>query len=264
MPFVGLGVGIGRQRFGVGGDIDADYQAVLNYATTQGYTLPSSSQQTLQNQLVVDLKAAGVWSKLDSFGVFATDGDSDFALIDWIRLTDYTAINSPTFTSNQGFQGNGSSSYIDANFVASTDGVNYTLNNASFGYYMRQYDTSASSGEGAIFLNGSISVSWVRYATKRFYLNNGFTSYTNFTAQANQLASANRTSSTAINLYSNGVLQDSLSQTATALPNSVTSILQVESTYSDAELSMVYIGGDLTSEQSDLYTAFHTNYLSNL
>ena len=58
---------------------DSDYQAVLDYATTQGYTLPSSGQQTLQNQLVADLKDAGVWSKLDTFAVFATDGNEDFA-----------------------------------------------------------------------------------------------------------------------------------------------------------------------------------------
>jgi hypothetical protein len=65
MPFVGIGVGVGRQRFaqgGGGGGFDADYQAVLDYATTQGYTLPSAGQQTLQNQLVVDLKDGGIWS----------------------------------------------------------------------------------------------------------------------------------------------------------------------------------------------------------
>ena len=28
---------------------DTDYQAVLNYATSQGYTLPSASQQIKQN-----------------------------------------------------------------------------------------------------------------------------------------------------------------------------------------------------------------------
>jgi hypothetical protein len=85
--------------------MDADYKAILDYATTQGYTLPSASQQLLQEQLLIDLKDAGIWSKLDTFAVFATDGDSDFALIDWKRLTDYTAINSPTFTSNEGFHG---------------------------------------------------------------------------------------------------------------------------------------------------------------
>jgi hypothetical protein len=98
---------------------DADYQAVLNYGTTQGYTLPSAGQQTLQNQLVLDLKAGGIWSKLDTFAVFATDGDSDFALIDWKRLTDYTAVNSPTFTADEGFTGNGTSSYVDNTYITS-------------------------------------------------------------------------------------------------------------------------------------------------
>ena len=96
--------------------MDADYQAILDYATTQGYTLPSASQQALQNQLVVDLKDGGIWSKLDTFAVFATDGDSDFALIDWKRVTDYTAVNSHTFTTNEGFEGNGTSAYIDTNY----------------------------------------------------------------------------------------------------------------------------------------------------
>src|SRR6056297_1810555 len=101
---LGNGIGIPFQRK-VGGGFDPDYQAILDYATTEGYTLPSAGQQTLQNQLVVDLKTAGVWSKLDAFSVFATDGDSDFALIDWIRLITQTAVNSPTFTTNQGYQG---------------------------------------------------------------------------------------------------------------------------------------------------------------
>ena len=263
MPFLGLGVG--RQRFrDSGGGFDSDYQAVLNYATTQGYTLPSSGQQTLQNQLIVDLKDAGVWTKLDSFGVFATDGDSDFALIDWVRLTDYTAVNSPTFTTNQGFQGNATSSYIDANYVATTDGVNYTLYSSGFGYYMRQYDTAPSSSEGAMRLDGTNGISWIRYTAKRLYLNSSFGGYSNFVAQSNQLAAANRTPGTNMNLYSNGVLQDSVSEATVGLPNNTTFLLTTGSNYSNCELSMVYIGGDLTAEQSDLYTAFYTNYLSNL
>jgi hypothetical protein len=96
---------------------------VLNYATTQGYTLPSDSQKLLQNQLVLDLKDAGIWSKLDTFANFATDGSSDFALIDWKRLTQYTAVNSPTFTANRRIYRKWASSYIDTNFNAFNDGV---------------------------------------------------------------------------------------------------------------------------------------------
>jgi hypothetical protein len=62
---IGIGLHIGNRVMGGGGAaFDADYQAVLDYATSQGYTLPSTGQQTLQNQLVVDLKAGGIWSKL--------------------------------------------------------------------------------------------------------------------------------------------------------------------------------------------------------
>jgi hypothetical protein len=114
------------------GQVDADYQAVLDYATTQGYTLPSASQRLLQNQLVIDLKTAGIWSRLESFGVFATDGSEDFALIDWKRLSQYTKVNTPGFTTNQGFKGDGISKCINFNYVW---GSSVTVSNVSLGQY---------------------------------------------------------------------------------------------------------------------------------
>ena len=102
---------------------DTDYQAVLDYATLQGYTLPSSGQQTLQNQLVLDLKASGAWAGMSIFYNMATDGDSDFAGINWVDPNNFelTPINSPTFTTNSGFTGNGTSMVLDTGFVPSTD-----------------------------------------------------------------------------------------------------------------------------------------------
>ena len=116
-------------------EFDSDYQAILDYATAEGYTLPSAPVQTAQNQLLLDLKSAGVWAKLDSFANLATDGSPDFALIDWKRLITMQAVNAPAFTVNQGFKGNGTSAYINTNFTPSTDGVNYALDSCSFGYY---------------------------------------------------------------------------------------------------------------------------------
>lgn len=130
---LGLGLGIDKRRLiasGGGGGFDIDYQAVLDYATLQGYTLASSEQQALQNQLLIDLKIAGVWSKLDSFTLFASDGDSDFALIDWIRLTTITAINSPTKVENQGFYGDAASAYIDSGIDLSA-ATNYKQDDAT-------------------------------------------------------------------------------------------------------------------------------------
>jgi hypothetical protein len=117
---------------------DPDYQAILDYATTQGYTLPSAGQQALQNQLVVDLKTAGVWSDLDLFYVFATDGDSDFATINWKDVNNFqcTKVNSPNFTTNVGFNSNGTSSYLNTNFNVNSDSINFQLLSNSLHYYI--------------------------------------------------------------------------------------------------------------------------------
>jgi len=118
---------------------DADYQAVLDRSTALGYTAPSPAQQTLQNTLVTDLKTAGVWDKLDVFYVFATDGDSNFATLNWKAPSSHqvTKVSSPTFTADSGFSGDGSTAYLDTNFSIANDATNYTQNNASaFTYFV--------------------------------------------------------------------------------------------------------------------------------
>jgi hypothetical protein len=102
---------------------DADYQAILTYATSQGYTLPSSGQQTIQNQLVLDLKTAGAWNGLEFFYVFATDGDRNYAKINWANPGTYNAteVSTPTFTSDVGFTGTGTTG-LDSTYVPSTYG----------------------------------------------------------------------------------------------------------------------------------------------
>ena len=132
---------------------DSDYQAVLDFATSEGITLPSANQQILQNQLVLDLKSNEIWSDLDAFGVLATDGDSDFALIDWVRLITMTANSSPTFQTNLGYTGNGTSSYIDTLFSVS-DGTNYQLSDSSFGVYYNNVLTRTDNKIGMGFRDG--------------------------------------------------------------------------------------------------------------
>jgi hypothetical protein len=131
---------------------DADYQAVLDYATSQSYTLPSASQQILQNQLVLDLKAGGIWDDADWIRVAANDGGSQFATINWKNPNSYQAIlvNSPSFLANNGFQSNGTSSYVNENWAPS-DGVNFQLNDASEFIWMN----TNLNGVAAAFLYGS-------------------------------------------------------------------------------------------------------------
>lgn len=49
--------------------------------------------------------------------------------------TAITAVNSPTFTANVGYNGNGTTSYLNLNFIPSTQAVKFSQNSASFGFY---------------------------------------------------------------------------------------------------------------------------------
>jgi hypothetical protein len=240
---------------------DADYQAVLNYATTQGYTLPSAGQRTLQNQLVVGLKAGGIWSKLDTFAVFATDGDSDFALIDWIRLTDYTAFNSPTFTTNQGFQGDGTSAYIDTNFNPATEGTNYTLDDASRFYYVNIISGGALQLEG-IVLNARNGTQKGTSTSQR--INQG-ASTLNAAAQMGVSGwnIINRTSSTNVEIFTD-TTQNSRTANSINVESQNQLVLRAgSSAYNTSQFQCYGMGGSLVSQNTDFYNSMNT-YITSL
>lgn len=269
MPRIGVGLGLGLRRASAVGAFDADYQAVLNYATTQGYTLPSAGQQTLQNQLLVDLKNAGIWNKLDSFRVYATNGSSSYALIDWKRLVLCTAVNSPTFTTNVGYKGDGTSSYIDSNFTPSTNGVNYTLNSASIFAYVSSVRTS---GQIQAYQGLFFGTSWILLSASTASLGE---SYVNSMSGVNNGSSGigfqivNRTNSTTQNVYYQGNLQGTNSSSASiSLPTGsiwdfAANNNSTGTFFSDIGSAIVGYGANLTAEQSDFNNAVNA-YMTSI
>ena len=242
------------------GLFDADYQAVLDYATAQGYTLPSGGQQTLQNDLLVALKAAGVWSKLDTFANFATDGDSDFALIDWKRLTDYTAVNSPTFTSNEGFTGNGTSSYIDLNYNPTIDAVNYSQDDASSMVYVYNIAGVAAT-KGYTISNLSIIFQAINSAVQRLNSSGNFGTSVDFSVVGMHLM--NRVASTELYAF-NGTTEYSSSASSSPLVNATIGVLQRNgAVYGGSTISFELNGSNLRNEQNDLNTALNT-YMTSI
>ena len=235
---------------------DADYQAVLDYATTQGYTLPSASQQTLQNQLVVDLKDAGIWSKLDTFAVFATDGDSDFSLIDWKRLTQYTAVNSPTFTTNLGFQTNGTSSYINTNYNVNTQSTNFELLSNGLAYYLK---LGGLVQHGARDSNDGNQIYYSSVAKRHQITSTDYTTTDDF-----YFASVRN--GTRVDQYLNNTNVKNYTNTPTALPNQEYHLLSLNNGGSSlvagtAQISFFAMGGQFNN--SDMYNAWNA-YISSL
>jgi hypothetical protein len=260
---------------------DADYQAVLDRASTLGYTAPSAAQRTLQNTLVEDLKDAGVWSKLDVFYVFATDGDSDFATLNWKSPSNFqlTKTNSPTFTQNEGFAQSGTA-YLETGFVLDTNGTNYTLNDAGVFVGFPTLSSTAGTNNRPIgveaisnYLNIRIDADGTN-SNNRIWVNTS-NSYgnLNYYKKDDTIFFINRTSSTAVD-YRNTDLANDLTNSSSGsiattynLPNNQLLLLGYNGGYFEqtANMGVFALGSSLTAaEMADIEEAWYTNYFSQL
>jgi hypothetical protein len=251
---------------------DADYQAVLDSATALGAVKPSDAQKAKQNQLVVDLKAANIWNSLDVLMVFATDGDSAFAAIDWKNpvTRQATLINSPTHTANLGFTGNGTSSYVDPNYNPSTQGVAYTVNDAGF----FGYSGLALGGGTGMFIGASDGTNFSADLNLRSAAN--LMQYRINGSSAQQPANTNtigffhvkRTSATAVACFVNGAsFNSSGSNNAGTLPNREIYLLARNGNsgamnYYTGRIACFGAGASLNGQEAALNTAWNTYFTS--
>src|SRR5262245_4406995 len=131
--------------------LDAATTAWVNAVVTNGGTV-SAGRQTTVNTLITTLKSAGIWTKLDRLWLWAAENQPS-ALTDLVGLSLATAVNSPCFTADRGYTGNGSTSYIDTLFDPTT-GTAFNQNSCHFSVWVRTLDTNTQilcgSTEGGI------------------------------------------------------------------------------------------------------------------
>lgn len=125
---------------------DADYQAVLDYATANSIPLPTEAQQDIDNQLMIDFKNAGYYSKRTV--IFKAKGTADpaFKLICWKRKIAMNAYGSLTWDS-EGVLPNGTNTYIDPIWNGFND-PDYGLEDAGYDFTSL---TMATSGVKSVF-----------------------------------------------------------------------------------------------------------------
>lgn len=130
-----------------------------------------------------------------------------------------SAVNSPTFLPNVGYQGNGTTQYLDTNYNPLTQGVKYTLNNAS-GF---AYISSNVVGGAAFGTYDNVNAPAFLYpqfaANQPVYYINSIAIGSNGTGNSLGLATVNRNGSASINLYKNGTLNSSATVASNAIPN---------------------------------------------
>jgi hypothetical protein len=150
----GVGVGIrvgGRTIVSSGGGFDPDAQAFFDRVTTAGGTL-SETEKNATNQLVLDMKTAGIWTAMKA--IYPMVGASAAACAQNLKSSSFTGTFSSGWTfASTGVTGNGTSAYFDTtvtNNIDITDRASHwsayfrTLGNDGFhGFY--------SAAAGAVF-----------------------------------------------------------------------------------------------------------------
>jgi hypothetical protein len=218
---------------------------------------------------MIDLKASGAFAKADALGVLASGvgSDSGFALIDWKRLINLTAVNSPTFNDIQGFSGNETSSYIDLLYNPSTDAVNWGINDHSF----MAFNKNATANGALISCFGIIfcEIKNDDPSTRFVVFNNSNIGRIPSTPSGEQdgMLEIKRTNASAFQFYRNGneiSVGSTVETDSTPNADFILFARSNDSFYGNGQSPFFYIGQALTdTEREDLLTAVNT-YLASI
>lgn len=211
---------------GGGVSYDPATTAWVNGVVTAGGTV-SATQEGYVDTLIKYLKAHSAWSSggLDACWLYASE-NAQQAMVDIVGLTSHTLHGSPTFTANRGYTGDGSAAYIDTGFNPTSRGVNYTANNACFGFYLRTEESrTAAAYYYAGTDNNTAGADAVRLSAggvqHNFGINiTGIGKFIGFdSGPVTGRYHIERTTSSLCAVYRNGISVGTNTQTPTALPN---------------------------------------------
>lgn len=239
-----------------------------------GLSTPLSSEMRINiNDFVIAIKDSlsvdSLAEVFDIMYVFSNE-TSEAALRNLVeRDHDATAYNSPTFTQYQGFTGNGSNTYIDLDFVASTDGVNYTTNSASYGLYCLTDNDGGGSIEMGANGTGDILLTLLNSNFTYIRINsNGWTTGAN--THSNGMFIVNKINgATEQDAFKNSSQIANGTATNTGLPNVTIFILAQNNagspaSYSSEKISFVFAGRGLSTTEIRQITNCYASYKSDL
>jgi hypothetical protein len=260
------------------GGYDADAKVYFDAMTTPLSNSQKARVNTFVKMLKDSLGISSLSSKFDVMYLLANE-TAEAGLRNLVKRShDATAVNSPTFTQWEGFQGNGTSSYINTNYNARTQASAYTLNSASFGIYLRtntvgsNYDvwgawsTSADGGNAnriQLSFPASSAVNTYSYA-----LNADVDLYT--ATRSNGMFITSRTSSTNISFYINKSSVTSASRAVTKIPNQNVLLCALNEAFSNPnhfdanQVSFAFLGAVLTDTEVRKLTNCVEAYLDDL
>ena len=266
----GVGVGIrvgGRTAVSSGGGFDPDAQAFFDRVTTAGGTL-TTTEKNATNQLVLDMKSAGIWTAMKA--IYPMVGASAAACAQNLKSSSFTGSFTSGWTfASTGVTPNGSSAYMNTGLNIGTV-LTQTNSHASF------YSRSASDTSGFPTVIGAYgNASYTEAIDLNIRrpapgdkgggaLGSFLISVISFTeTDARKFAILSRTSATSLKYYTTGVLRATNTVSDTTAFGSVTAyigagnyVTGVAQNFSVLQCAFASLGDGLTDTQaSNFYTA---------
>lgn len=228
-----------------------------------------SVQPDVRRTIIIDtfigaLIAAGVWTKIDVMWVLAAH-DEQAGRLNWKSPGTFTltAVNSPTFTTDRGFAGNGSTSYLDTGWDRSTNAVQLTQNNAHASVYQRtqagnNIEVISTASAAGLTLGGSTAAS--DSGSSRLNTNTRVTPALSGTLPQQRMS--RRNASTDVSIVSDGVqILAPTAAASSALNNSDIYIGRRDTVYTASQVAGLSIGAYFDdTEALAFYNAWH-NYM---
>lgn len=256
LPFYGWSIAMFTNNFSTNWGayvFEPEYVTILEKVNNANQPLFNNNYVFKNHNIFIkNLKAAGIWNKLDVLYVFALGSAGADPIYDYFRTLNWknpdlyqaTLVNS-FLRGTQGIQRNGASlSYVDTNFVPSIHGVNYTLNDASRYTYRQAVSGSGAIDGTATSNNNNLSTSGGSNQNRI----NSTNTHSSSVATTAQAVSINRLSSTSVKI-SNDATISSRTQTSTALPSESQLILRNGGSYGAHRMSVYAMGAALSDAE---------------
>lgn len=222
--------------------------------------MPSAPMRRLYDICIRSLIAAGIWTKLDALYLMNAEAAQAARVnIKSPGTYDLTAVSSPTFTAKSGYAGDGASAYLSTNFNPSTaSSPNYVQNSAGLFLWGLKAAADASGAMG--YITGGNAYLFPRWTDNNIYtrLNDADTAVA--TATGLGLTHGNRSASSAVQIYRDGVSVKTAATVSTAIANATLALLRSSaSAFYSGGLAMAGVCGSLNStEAAALYSALNT------
>jgi|GEM_PF-1154588 len=240
----------------IGGSYDTDAAAAFAAMSVQ----PDDTRKGLYDALVVGLKADGLWSKIEWLSLIAAHDAQAGRLNLKTPSESLSAVNSPTFTIDRGYTGDGASAYLDTgkNYSAFT----LALQNDQHWLFVNRAAVTPANTQHALGIASGTQAINIQFATNTG-VRCGNTSAATFT-DASKVGRylCTRTGSAGFDVYKDGSLVTSPVVASAARNASPIRLLGHASFYSTAQVSAFCIGGGLSSGEAAALDARIATYLT--